>query len=143
MTCNPLPIDYFNYGALLINCGDLINGHKYFKYGNLLTEAGHCTSLTPDIKSLLKLETKLSDKTTLVHYEEGFGDTIMYCRFLPELKQLSNKVIFIVQNSLYSLIKCSYIFHGIKIYPDNIDIQKIKYDIPVMLLDVPFKQGIL
>lgn len=137
MKCNPLPIDYFNYGALLINCGDFINGHKYFKYRNLMTQARECTSLTPDIESLQKLETDLSDKTLLVHYEEGFGDTIMYCRFMPELKQIAQKVIFIVQNSLYSIIKSSKVFNEIEIYPENIDIQKLKYDIPVMLLDIP------
>ena len=137
MNSKPLPVDYFNYGAFLISCGNFLDGHKYFKYRNLI--AGGCSgkSLTTDIESLKLLESDLSSKTVLVKYEGGFGDTIMYCRFLPLLKMLCRKVIFIVQKPLYLLIKSSNIFKNIEIYTEDTDICCLKYDIPVMLLDLP------
>jgi hypothetical protein len=93
----------------------------------------------------------ISDKILLVHYEQGFGDTFMYCRFLPELKKMAKKVIFVVQDELCDLIKNS------KIISDGIIVtseENQDYDAHMALLDcpcalettvdkIPFKDGYL
>jgi hypothetical protein len=45
------------------------------------------------------------NKTLLIYYNGGLGDTFMYARFIPKLCQLhsNNKIIFAVQNNLFWL----------------------------------------
>ena len=45
------------------------------------------------------------NKTLLIYYNGGLGDTFMYTRFIPKLCQLhsNNKIIFSVQNNLFWL----------------------------------------
>ncbi len=47
----------------------------------------------------------LTGKTLLVHAEQGFGDTIQFCRFIPQLASLGAKVIFECQPPLVRLMK--------------------------------------
>lgn len=134
---NPTPTDYYNYGAFLINCGDFENGHKYFTYRFQTGSIDLQYPLTNDINRKWDFKTDISDKILLVHYEQGFGDTFMYCRFLPELKNLAKKVIFVVQEELYDIIKSS------KIISDGIEVvcdipSKSEYDLHMALLDAPY-----
>lgn len=46
---------------------------------------------------------ELAGKTILVHHEQGFGDTLMFSRFLPELSDVAQKVLFLPQTELLSL----------------------------------------
>ena len=63
----------------------------------------------------------------------------MYCRFVPQLKNFAKKIIFVVQDSLYDLIKNSpKISDGIEIISDKQDLSKIKYDFNMGLLDAPY-----
>lgn len=47
----------------------------------------------------------LSGKTILIHWEQGLGDTLQYCRLVKEIKKKNTKIIFEVQRQLYGLIK--------------------------------------
>jgi hypothetical protein len=47
----------------------------------------------------------LQGKTIFVHYEQGFGDTLQFCRYLPMLKSLGAKVLFMVQPALARLLQ--------------------------------------
>ncbi len=134
---NPTATDYYNYGAFLIHCGDFVNGHKYFVYRNFIDNEVFNKTLTPQLESIQKLKGDLSGKTLLVHYEQGFGDTIMYSRYVPKLQNIAKKVIFVVQDALYDLIKNSKFFNGVEIISDSVDINKLAYDLPIMLLDAP------
>lgn len=137
LTNNPTEIDYYNYGAFLISCGDFEQGHKYFRYRFLIDDE----NLKYPIANSKKwdLVSDISDKVLLVHYEQGFGDTFMYCRFVPLLKKVARKVIFVVQDSLFDLIKNSPIISdGIEVLSDKISVQNIYYDYDMALLDAPF-----
>lgn len=136
---NPTPIDYFNYGAFLISCGDFIEGHKYFRYRfNIDNENYKYARTLPEAKRW-DLETDISDKTLLVHFEQGFGDTIMYCRFVPELKKFAKNIIFVVQDSLHELIKNSHLIsNGINVISDKDDLSGVEYDYHMALLDAPY-----
>ena len=46
----------------------------------------------------------LLGKTILVHCEQGLGDTLQFCRYLPFLAQTGARILFEVQPALYSLL---------------------------------------
>lgn len=139
LTLNPTEIDYYNYGAFLISCGDLSEGHKYFSHRFFIDDENlkYPISIHPDKK--WDLESDISDKILLVHYEQGFGDTFMYCRFIPELKKMAKKIVFVVQDSLVELIKNSRIISAdIDIISDKVDLNTVSYDFHMALLDAPY-----
>lgn len=49
----------------------------------------------------------LAGKTIIVHHEQGFGDTIQFCRFLPQLRYSGAHVIAAVPQPLLRLIAIS------------------------------------
>jgi Flp pilus assembly protein TadD len=49
----------------------------------------------------------LEGKTIIVHHEQGFGDTIQFCRFLPWLRQKGAHVIASVPQPLWRLMEIS------------------------------------
>lgn len=133
---NPTPNDYYNYGAFLISCGDFQNGHKYFKYRFNTDSTDLKYPINNDSERKWDFKSDISDKTLLIHYEQGFGDTFMYCRFLPDLKKLARKVIFIAQEPLCDLLKSSKtISDGIEILSEN---SNVEYDYHMALLDAPY-----
>ena len=60
-----------------------------------------------------------------MHYEQGFGDSIMFVRFIDELKTQCAKVSLVVQNGLIDLFKGSDL--DVDIYRED-ELDKIKYD---------------
>ena len=50
-------------------------------------------------------DSDIKNKTILIHAEQGLGDTLMACRYIPMLASLGAKVIAEVQPSLQSLLK--------------------------------------
>lgn len=130
---NPSENDYYNYGGFLIHCGDFKNGHKYFKHRFNIDDIN--LEYPADKTKKWDLNTNISDKTLLVHYEQGFGDTIMYSRFVPALKHCAKKIIFKVQNELFDLISNSEIFKDIEIINGK---HEAHYDVNMALLDVPY-----
>lgn len=143
----PSPRHSLNYGLYLISWGKINEGHKYFLERFDLDEypIGYP-------KSILGLNTKwnykddISDKMLVVHWEEGFGDSIMYSRFLPLIKQFAKKVVLIVQPELVNLFKTSpvisndiEIFGGIK---DFVSKYKDSSYVHMPLMDLPYPLGI-
>lgn len=129
---NPTENDYYNYGAFLIHCGDFTNGHRFFARRFNIDDIN--LKYPADISRKWNFKSDISNKTLLVHYEQGFGDTIMYSRFVPFLKRIAKKVIFVVQEELYDLISGSEIFHDIEVKTKN---DELIYDVNMALLDVP------
>lgn len=74
---------------------------------------------------------KLDDKKIFVYFEQGYGDTIQYVRFLHDLILKKAKVFFLCQKSLSSLIKNS--FPEVTI----VDSFSNEYDYIVPLLSLP------
>lgn len=130
---NPTENDYYNYGGFLIHCGDFKNGHNYFRHRFNIDDMN--LKYPTDETKKWDLKSEISHKTLLVHYEQGFGDTIMYSRFVPALKNYAKKVIFKVQNELFDLISNSEIFKEIEIINEK---SEADYDVNMALLDVPY-----
>lgn len=135
---NPTPNDYYNYGCFLIKCGDLEKGFKYFTHRFDIDDVNLKYPIE-DTEKRWDFITDISQKTLLIFFEQGFGDTFMFCRFVPFLKGVAKHVIFVVQKELYDLIKNSQrISEGVEIFPDDVDIKTLDYDYHMALLDVPY-----
>lgn len=134
---NPTENDCYDYGCRCFNNKIFDEAHKYlfrrFFKENGATEYPNVTEKLWDGKE------DLSQKTLLVRYEQGFGDTIMFCRFVPKLKNLAKDIIFKVQPQLFSLIKPN--LPDITVVPDTKEYENIEYDrqIPLMELISVFK----
>jgi len=48
---------------------------------------------------------EISGKTILLHAEQGFGDTIQFCRYAPRVAALGARVILVVQEALRDLLR--------------------------------------
>lgn len=136
---NPTEIDYYNYGGFLVSCGDIFNGHKYLTHRFSIDDVNLQYPQRLDINKKWDFAADISDKILLVHYEQGFGDTLMYCRFIPLLKNICKKVIFVVQHELFDLILHSKVIsEGIEVLSDNDDISNLDYDYNLALMDLPY-----
>jgi hypothetical protein len=132
---NPTEIDFYNYGAFLISCGDFKEGHKYFTHRFLLEDVNSQYPKALESDKKWDFVSDISDKTLLVHYEQGFGDTFMYCRFLPQLKNFCKKLVFVAQDSLVDLlIQSDKISNEIEIVSR---LDGVEYDYYMALLDAP------
>lgn len=135
---NPTETDFYNYGAFLISCGEFESGHKYFthRFSTGDKNLEYPISYAPEKRWNLKSD--ISDKVLLIHYEQGFGDTFMYCRFVPMMKNLAKQVIFVVQDSLYDLIKNSKIISDGVMVVSECQSKNLEYELHMALLDTPF-----
>lgn len=135
---NPNVNDFYNYGGFLIHCGDFQNGYKYFRYRFEVDDKNLSYPVKDNGQKRWNLSDNIKDKTLLIHYEQGYGDTIMYSRFVPLMKSFCQNIKFVVQAPLYELIKNSKIFKDVEIISDNENIDHIFYDYSMALLDCPF-----
>ena len=44
-------------------------------------------------------------KTLLIHDEQGYGDTLMFVRYIPLVKKLGGKIVFVSRKPLFNLLK--------------------------------------
>lgn len=97
----------------------------------------------------------LKDKTLYVYYEGGFGDTIMYARYFPLLKEKCKELLFRPMVGCIELFKENQNLLGAKILDTTQSEEGLEFDyhIPIMSLpyllkhtsekDIPAKQGFL
>lgn len=141
------PRHALNYGLYEFSWGNIQKGCKFFQERFELENypVGYP-------KDILTISNKwnyiddISDKILLIHYEEGFGDSIMYGRFLPLIKQYAKEVVLVLQDKLINLFKNSPITSdGIKIF-DNIQ-EALRYVgnkqyLHMPLMDLPYPLGV-
>ena len=135
---NPTETDFYNYGAFLISCGEFESGHNYFTHRFSTGDKNLEYPIPYAPEKRWNLKSDISDKVLLIHYEQGFGDTFMYCRFVPMMKNLAKQVIFVVQDSLYDLIKNSKIISDGVMVVSECQSENLEYDLHMALLDTPF-----
>ena len=49
----------------------------------------------------------LEDRTVLVHFEQGLGDTLQFIRYLPDVQMMGGRVLALVQSPLIPLLEQS------------------------------------
>lgn len=83
----------------------------------------------------------IKNKTILVYYEAGYGDTIMFARYLPLLKKRCKKLVFYPQKQLVQLFSQSDL--GIdEIIEGFIPESNMNFDVHAPLLSLPYLLGL-
>jgi tetratricopeptide (TPR) repeat protein len=107
LTLEPASGDFrTNKGLLCLQYGQWEEGWQYFE-SRWATQALQKVARYFDCPLWLGKE-PLNGKTLLVHCEQGMGDTIQFCRFVPLLLALGAKVTLAVQAPLQTLMEANF-----------------------------------
>jgi Tfp pilus assembly protein PilF len=92
---------HWNLGLSLLLAGDYQHGWQHYEWrwkSELKTEQRYFS------QPLWTGQQTLTGKTILLHAEQGFGDTLQFCRYTSLVKALGAKVILEVQPQLAKLL---------------------------------------
>lgn len=133
---NPTHADLHSYGAYLVKHQRFSEGFKFLQHRFLKEDLGNnrFPAIFSNKKKRWSLKVDISGKHLLVHFEQGFGDSIMFARFLKQLQEKCAKVSLVVQNGLVDLFKGSNL--GVDIYRED-ELSKINYDYYIPMMDLP------
>lgn len=136
MYLNPTHSDLHSYGAYLVKHRRFSEGFKFLQHRFLKEDLGTVSfpAIFQNKKKRWNMKLDITNKHILVHFEQGFGDTIMFARFIDEMKGLCAKVSLVVQDGLIDLFEDSKL--GVDIYRES-DVTKINYDYYVPMMDLP------
>lgn len=81
----------------------------------------------------------ISDKILYTYYEAGYGDMIMFARYLPELKKRCKRLIVKPQRELYQLFKDN--FPEVEIMDFFAEKKNINFDYHIPFLSIPYALG--
>lgn len=79
---------------------------------------------------------EILDKTLLIHFEQGYGDSICFCRYIEHVKPLVKKIIFRVQNELVDLFKLN--INDVEIIGTSKPLNEIDFDYQVPLISLMY-----
>lgn len=128
---------YWNKSLSLLLSGDYINGFELYEYrwqNSYLNLISHTTN-----KPLWLGNEDLKGKTILLYFEQGYGDTIQFARYIPLVANLGANVVVKVQKQLYNLFKQ---FKNITLIVKDEDKIECDYQAPLMSLAHAFKTTI-
>ena len=136
MYLNPTHSDLHAYGAYLVRHKRFSEGFKFLQHRFQKEDLKNVAfpQIFSSKKKKWNIKVDIKDKRILVHFEQGFGDSIMFVRFLDELKKMCKEVILVVQDGLIDLFRDSKL--GVDIYSE-IDIPKLSYDYWIPMMDLP------
>ena len=137
MYLNPTHSDLHAYGAYLVKHKRFAEGFKFLQHRFQKEDLGENVAFPELLKSKKKkwiMKIDITNKVMLVHFEQGFGDSIMFVRFVNELKKRCKDVMLVVQKQLISLFKDSKL--GFEVYSED-DIPNLKYDYWIPMMDLP------
>lgn len=113
------------------------NYEKGFAHFSARFHGGTDWNRYPGPQPLWKGE-NLKGKTILVTAEQGYGDTIMFCRYLPFLKKAGARVVFRVQRALMPLLEG---WEGADILTPHDEAVQAPFDYHASVLDLPHRFG--
>lgn len=136
MMLSPSHSDLHSYGAYLVKNKKFKAGFKFLRhrfYKEDISGSAFASILKYRDK-LWKIGEPLEGKRVLVHYEQGLGDSIMFARFLKDLKDKCKSVEVILQEGLIDLFKDSGIPFPIR---KREEVKNIGFDCLVPMMDLP------
>jgi len=93
--------EYFQFlGIRLLFQGDFEIGWKYYDYININKELKYISKDIAEWKG-----ENINQKSILVYYEQGLGDSIQFSKFIIPLLKLANNVTFLVQENIINIFK--------------------------------------
>ena len=122
---------------------DYETGMQYFE--NRLCRGTAITSQEVTYPSLMKKAPlwkgeDISDKTLYTYYEAGFGDMIMFARYIPELQKRCKKLLIKPQKELSQLFRDN--FQGVEVMDLFYDEDKTNFDVHIPFLSIPYVLGL-
>lgn len=93
-----------NRAQLLLQRGDFRNGWLEYEWRWRLADTPLSAQADSFSKPRWTGEESIAGQTILVHAEQGFGDTLLFCRYVSLVAELGARVIFAVQTPLASLL---------------------------------------
>lgn len=160
MKNDPTPEEQVLFSRYFLKEGDLKTGYELYKVRFKTSNVAYPKELTDETRWDGKAD--LSDKTVILHYEQGFGDSVMFVRYLPKLAKLAKKVILVIQKNLIPILKssgydkyCEILSHeadvnpNIKLADTNASIMytsasgmsRIPHDYHIPMMDLPYLFG--
>ena len=154
---DPSPDDIIAYSRYLMKEGHIAEGYGLYRCRFETGNVAYPDALTDDKRWDGKKD--LKDSTVIVHYEQGFGDTVMFCRYLPDIAKKAKKVIFVVQKNIIPILKssgydkyCEILSHEADVnmridlgqsnrsvmYSGGSGMAKIPHDYHIPLMDTPY-----
>lgn len=136
MYLSPTHSDLHAYGAYLVRHQRFAEGFKFLQHRFQKEDLNNVAfpQLFTTKKKKWNIKFDIKDKRILVHFEQGFGDSIMFVRFIDELKKMCKEVSLVVQRQLVDLFKDSKL--GVEIYTEE-QIPSINYDYWIPMMDLP------
>lgn len=136
MYLNPTHSDLHAYGAYLVRHKRFSEGFKFLQHRFQKEDLNNVAfpQLLTTKKKKWNMKLDITDKKILVHFEQGFGDSIMFVRFLDDLKKRCKEVSLVVQDSLIPLMQDSKL--GVEVYSEK-QIPQISYDYWIPMMDLP------
>lgn len=119
---------------MLLSTGDFARGWKEYEW------RWKCEPLKSEGRDFGVPEwdgSSLEGRTILLHCEQGLGDTIQFCRYVPLLKERGAKVVLICQPSLRSLMSQ---LPGVDVLISTGD-HVPRFDAHAPLLNIPGRYG--
>ncbi len=128
-------VAYANRAVTLLLAGELERGWTEFEWR---------WKIEPSVSKGMRFrppswrgEEPLAGKTLLLHAEQGFGDTLQFCRYVPLVEELGARVVLRVQKPLTTLL-CG--LPGVMRMAGHADtLADIDYQCPLMSLPLAFK----
>lgn len=128
------PVAHYNHALLLLQHGDYQNGFKEFEWRLQLPQIGPHQFNRP-----LWEGEDLTGKTILLHWEQGFGDSLQFLRFGALVAARGARVVLEIQPALKALCKdlpwSNEVVTTGEVYPAGIDIK-------CPILSLPYRLGI-
>ena len=138
---------YWNKSLTQLTLGQFKEGWKNYEYRFKLDSGKPQFINIPRLKNLKNL----TDKKILIWSEQGFGDSIQFCRYISKILDLGAKVTFDVSKKLTALMSrqfnCTMNVTGEGINANNFDFQIPLLSLPMLfntdLNNIPFRDSYL
>ena len=125
---------HFNEGLCRLLLGDMERGWKKYEYR-------FKTSEYPDVKRNFQQpvwsgDSSINGKTIFIHTEQGFGDMLMICRYIPLLASMGARVVLEVKPELLQLMEG--LEGAFTLIARGADIPQFDVQCPIMSLPLAF-----
>src|SRR5208282_3327260 len=93
---------HWNQSHCLLALGQLERGWRLFEWRNNLEKPAGTRAFP---RPLWLGEASIAGKTLFIHWEQGLGDTIQFCRYATLAQALGARVVMSVQDPLRKLVR--------------------------------------
>ena len=128
---------HFDLATVYLSLGDFANGLREYEWRLKKEEMVSHIYKQRDIfsKPMMRKGQDIRGKILLIHHEQGFGDNIMFARFLPQIKALGCTLIVACRDELTTLFKS---MACIDFVINRDDSRRVKFNIHLPLMSLGY-----